>query len=126
MKEKIRLSPRANKQQTRRQERKPEKNRRTNNKSQRSKAADLVIFPELCLTGYVVRDQLYELAETIPGPSTKKVEAHCAKRRDAHCLRHARTERENESHNVQHSRLCRTKGSDREIPQNVFAHAQRF
>jgi predicted amidohydrolase len=32
-----------------------------------------VIFPEMCLTGYVVRDQLYELAETIPGPSTEKV-----------------------------------------------------
>ena len=38
-------------------------------------SADLVIFPELCLTGYVLRDQLYELAETIPGPSTKQVEA---------------------------------------------------
>jgi predicted amidohydrolase len=37
-------------------------------------AADLVIFPELCLTGYVVKDQLYELAETIPGPSTKRIE----------------------------------------------------
>ena len=35
--------------------------------------ADLVIFPELCLTGYVVRDQLYELAETIPGPSTRRI-----------------------------------------------------
>jgi len=37
-------------------------------------AAELVIFPELSLTGYVVRDQLYELAETIPGPSTKTME----------------------------------------------------
>lgn len=36
--------------------------------------ADLAVFPEMCLTGYVVRDQLYELAETIPGPSTNKVE----------------------------------------------------
>lgn len=36
--------------------------------------AELAIFPELCLTGYVLRDQLYELAETIPGPSTKQVE----------------------------------------------------
>jgi predicted amidohydrolase len=35
--------------------------------------ADLVIFPELCLTGYVVRDQLYELAETIHGPSTRRI-----------------------------------------------------
>jgi len=36
--------------------------------------ADLVIFPELSLTGYVLRDQIYELAETIPGPSTKIME----------------------------------------------------
>jgi predicted amidohydrolase len=36
--------------------------------------ADLAIFPELSLTSYVVRDQIYELAETIPGPSTKIVE----------------------------------------------------
>lgn len=40
----------------------------------KEQSADLVIFPELCLTGYVVKDQLYELAETIPGPSTKQVE----------------------------------------------------
>lgn len=36
--------------------------------------ADLSIFPELSLTGYVTRDQLYELSETIPGPSTQKIE----------------------------------------------------
>ena len=35
---------------------------------------DLVIFPELCLTGYVLRDQIYGLAETIPGPSTQTIE----------------------------------------------------
>jgi predicted amidohydrolase len=35
--------------------------------------ADLVVFPELSLTGYVVRDQLYELAETIPGPSANRI-----------------------------------------------------
>ena len=40
----------------------------------KGQAADLVIFPELCLTGYVVKDQLYELAETIPGPSTRRIE----------------------------------------------------
>jgi predicted amidohydrolase len=37
--------------------------------------ADLAVFPELSLTGYVILDQVYELAETIPGPTTKKVEA---------------------------------------------------
>lgn len=36
--------------------------------------ADLVIFPELSLTGYVLKDQLYELAEPIPGSSTKIIE----------------------------------------------------
>lgn len=41
----------------------------------KEQAADLVIFPELSLTGYVVRDQIYELAETIPGPTTDKVAA---------------------------------------------------
>ena len=37
--------------------------------------ADLVIFPEMSLTGYVVLDQVYELAETVPGTSTKRIEA---------------------------------------------------
>jgi predicted amidohydrolase len=39
----------------------------------RAQGADLVIFPELFLTGYLVRDQIYELAEPIPGPSTERV-----------------------------------------------------
>lgn len=39
----------------------------------KKEAADLVVLPELSLTGYVVRDQIYELAETIPGPSTDAV-----------------------------------------------------
>ncbi len=37
--------------------------------------ADIAIFPEMCLTGYVILDQVYELAETIPGPTTKKISA---------------------------------------------------
>ena len=40
----------------------------------KEQGADLAIFPELSLTGYVVRDQLYELAETVPGPTVEKVE----------------------------------------------------
>ncbi|MBM4401579.1 MAG: carbon-nitrogen hydrolase family protein, partial [Crenarchaeota archaeon] len=51
----------------------------------KEQAADLVIFPELSLTGYVVRDQIYELAETIPGPSTKRIEA-LAKKTDMHIV----------------------------------------
>jgi predicted amidohydrolase len=43
-------------------------------KKAREEKADLVVFPELSLTGYVVHDQIYELAETIPGPSTQRVE----------------------------------------------------
>jgi predicted amidohydrolase len=40
----------------------------------KEQGADLAIFPEMSLTGYVVRDQTYELAETIHGPTIKKVE----------------------------------------------------
>lgn len=44
--------------------------------TQKAKAAgaDLAIFPEMCLTGYVLQDQVYGLAESIPGPSVTKVE----------------------------------------------------
>ena len=41
----------------------------------KEQGADLIIFPEMSLTGYVILDQVYELAETIPGLSTGKVEA---------------------------------------------------
>jgi len=40
----------------------------------KQQGAELAIFPELSLTGYVVRDELYELAEKIPGPSTSAIE----------------------------------------------------
>lgn len=40
----------------------------------KQQGADLVIFPELSLTGYTMRDQIYELAETIPGHSTTALE----------------------------------------------------
>ena len=40
----------------------------------KEQGADLAIFPELSLSGYVVRDQFYELAETIPGPTVEKME----------------------------------------------------
>jgi len=37
--------------------------------------ANLIAFPELSLTGYVVRDRAYELAEPIPnGPSVQEIE----------------------------------------------------
>ncbi|MGQ9529957.1 MAG: carbon-nitrogen hydrolase family protein [Candidatus Bathycorpusculaceae bacterium] len=49
------------------------KMKETVNKAKK-RGANLTIFPELSLTGYVVRDQIYELAETIPGPSVKVME----------------------------------------------------
>ncbi len=51
----------------------------------KEQGADLVIFPELSLSGYVVRDQLYELAETIPGPSVERVEV-LAKKTGMHVI----------------------------------------
>lgn len=35
--------------------------------------AGLVVFPELSLTGYMCRKAFSELAEPIPGPSTKDI-----------------------------------------------------
>ncbi len=51
----------------------------------KTQGADLVIFPEMSLTGYVVKDQIYELAETIPGQSVEKVEA-LAKKTGMHII----------------------------------------
>ena len=35
--------------------------------------ADIVVFPELALTGYVAKDLFYETAEPVPGPSTELI-----------------------------------------------------
>jgi len=43
-------------------------------KQAKEKGANLVIFPELSLTGYLNRDLAYELAEPIPGPSIHSLE----------------------------------------------------
>ncbi len=43
------------------------------------KGAQLLILPELSLTGYVVRDEIYGLAEDIPGPSTRRIETMAKK-----------------------------------------------
>ncbi len=34
----------------------------------------VIMFPELYLTSYLVKDLVYKVAETIPGPSTEKIE----------------------------------------------------
>lgn len=41
----------------------------------KKQGANLIVFPELSLTGYVVRDELYELAETIHGSSVKAIKS---------------------------------------------------
>ncbi len=48
-------------------------------KKAREQRSDIVIFPEMCLTGYVLRDRVYEVAERIPGRSVKAVEAMAKK-----------------------------------------------
>jgi len=35
--------------------------------------ADLMVFPELALTGYACRDGFYEVAEPVPGPATEHI-----------------------------------------------------
>jgi len=52
----------------------------------RDRDANLIVFPELALTGYTCRDLLYELAEPVPeGPSTHCLE-EVAKKEDIHVI----------------------------------------
>jgi len=51
----------------------------------KKKDANIIIFPELSLTGYSTRDLTYELAEPIPGPSVKLLEEN-AKRENIHMI----------------------------------------
>lgn len=55
-------------------------------KQAKKKKADLVAFPELSLTGYVVRDRAYELAEPVPdGPSIQQIE-EISKKENVHIV----------------------------------------
>jgi predicted amidohydrolase len=56
-----------------------------NIKQAKEKGANLVIFPELSLTGYLSRDLVYELAEPIPGPSIHSLE-EIAKKENMHIV----------------------------------------
>jgi predicted amidohydrolase len=56
-----------------------------NVKRAKEKGANLVIFPELSLTGYLSRDLAYELAESIPGPSIHSLE-EIAKKENMHIV----------------------------------------
>ncbi|MGD8544967.1 MAG: carbon-nitrogen hydrolase family protein, partial [Candidatus Bathyarchaeota archaeon] len=51
----------------------------------KQQGADLIIFPELTLTGYTLRDQIYDMAETIPGVSTTAIE-RISKKTDTHIV----------------------------------------
>jgi len=52
----------------------------------KDKDANLVVFPELALTGYMCRDLVYELAEPIPeGPSIRQLE-EVTKKEDIHVI----------------------------------------
>jgi predicted amidohydrolase len=51
----------------------------------RKKNVDLLIFPELHLTGYMMRDEVAHMAEPIPGPSTRRVES-LAKEHGVHII----------------------------------------
>ncbi len=54
-------------------------------KQAKKKHAELIVFPELALTGYTCRDLVYELAEPIPGPSVHQLEA-IAKKENMHIV----------------------------------------
>jgi len=55
-------------------------------KQAKERKADLVAFPELASTGYVVRDRAYELAEPVPsGPSVRQIE-EIAEKENVHII----------------------------------------
>lgn len=49
------------------------------------RGADLVIFPELALTGYACGDAFFDVAEPVPGPSTEHLAA-TARRYNVHVI----------------------------------------
>jgi len=55
-------------------------------KQAKKKGANLVVFPELALTGYLCRDLVYELAEPIPtGPSIRLI-TNITRRENVHVI----------------------------------------
>lgn len=51
----------------------------------KNQGADLAIFPEMTLTGYVLRDQIYEQAEQMSGPTVQRIE-RLAEETDMHII----------------------------------------
>lgn len=41
---------------------------------------DLLVFPEMALTGYMCQEKFFELAEPVPGPSTQELMNHAKKK----------------------------------------------
>ncbi|UCE16408.1 MAG: carbon-nitrogen hydrolase family protein [Candidatus Bathyarchaeota archaeon] len=57
-----------------------------NSRQAKQENANLIIFPELALTGYMCRDLVYELAEPVPeGPSIRRLE-EVTKKEDIHVI----------------------------------------
>lgn len=54
-------------------------------KQAKKSSANLIVFPELALTGYTLRDLVYESAEPIPGPSTNLL-TKVAKKENIHIV----------------------------------------
>jgi predicted amidohydrolase len=54
-------------------------------KEAQKNGADLLVLPELSLTGYLIKDRVYELAEPIPGPAISRV-ARIAKESGLHIV----------------------------------------
>ena len=54
-------------------------------KQAKKNGANLIIFPELALTGYTLKDLVYESAEPIPGPSTNLL-TEVAKKENIHIV----------------------------------------
>jgi len=69
-----------------------------NIKQAKEKGANLIIFPELSLTGYLNRDLAYELAEPIPGPSIHSLE-EIAKKENTYIV-FGMPEQSEKAHNV--------------------------
>jgi len=59
----------------------PEANLARLGKAVREAKADLVLFPELYLTGYMIRDEVARLAQPLTGPAVRAVKAVAKERR---------------------------------------------
>jgi predicted amidohydrolase len=80
--------------------------------------ADIILFPELSVTGYVTKDRTYELAETIPGPSTEKIEK-LAKENRIHVI-HGMIEKSAKANGVVHNTAVFTS------PDGIIGHYRKM